>query len=501
MESLGDKKFIDLGIETVQKRLRGAHLQTILTNVVGRALAVSVVALLLLRIFNLLDAEKISQDVMAIVRITFLYFESFALLLFTLPFMAFFILSLSDGRAIILAARAFFSIDLFNNIKPPAPITISEIYGTVSENPLEVFLAMFSNLYSYRPEFEAERRATVLMIAFLFLILALIAFIFKSDMRSAATIFACIQFIVLYAQTNLLFARSLKFTPTRNFGELFSSDVVIIALLSYLFLEIALQTSYIDEILNPVQKRQSRVLKALDRLKAFQLGITRAREDVSAKEKEEDKSTPASMSRGTLSKKYSAAGANYFIQKTSDSLFSRPGGRQEKLTGRLQRYHKNLLYSDQRVDEKLVGASVVVSPFSTLLYVAISVIFRIVIMIGGLYVILNPDIILFVLRYPPTIYNSLEIREPEGIVLLLVPIVILILLLTTVIGKIQERFSETVEERVKTEEDFLEEEEEEQRGVIVEGELSPIEEDEAFYEELAEELEESTSRPMGMDTN
>jgi hypothetical protein len=109
-------------------------------------------------------------------------------------------------------------------------------------------------------------------------------------------------------------------------------------------------------------------------------------------------------------------------------------------------------------------------------------------MLAGLYAILNPDILLFVLRYPPPIYNSLEMLQPEGVVLLLIPIVVIILLLTSLIGYIQERFSKRFEEALDPmllDQEFLEEE---LPGITTEGELEPMTEEDIFYEQLEQEF-------------
>ncbi|MHA1224508.1 MAG: hypothetical protein ACTSP3_14875, partial [Candidatus Heimdallarchaeaceae archaeon] len=127
----------------------------------------------------------------------------------------------------------------------------------------------------------------------------------------------------------------------------------------------------------------------------------------------------------------------------------------------------------------------------TLVYVLVSVIFRVGIMILGLYAILNPDVLLFVLRYPPSIYNSLELLQPEGVVLLLIPIVVFILLLTSLIGFIQERFSSRFETELEPVLDELEYLKGEETGVIVEGEPEPISEEELFYRQLAQEFEDT----------
>ncbi|MHA1304839.1 MAG: hypothetical protein ACTSQE_09295 [Candidatus Heimdallarchaeaceae archaeon] len=500
MESLSETRLIDLGIRGVEKRLRGAQMQTVATHVIARSAAIGVVIWLFIQLWGNIDQSKIpSGHLMDTLTLIFLYFENFAILLFLLPILIIgFIFQLigggADSSAILLTSRAFFTVDIFNNVSPPSPMTSEELYGSTSTNPLSVFGSAFAYLWSNRIYFKEVNRATVLMLGFIILGLAVLAFIIRADMRTAAVAYVAVQFIVLYGQTELLFINQLSYTPTENIIELFTYDSVLIALASYLFLEIALQTSYISKIIDPTQSRQRRVLKALDRLKEFRLGITPTTLQEEKKEVEEGEKKDASRSitgaGSSLVKKYGATAVAFLAEKTKDSLFAKPGGRQAKLTSRLQRYHDGLVHSDPDVDQKLVGASVAVSPMMTILYVSISIIFRVVIMMLGLYVILNPDILLYIFRYPPSIYYSLEMLEPEGVVLLLAPIVVIILLLTELVGYIQEKFSARVE-RDRTEEELEEEiqyEEEERTGIVTEGPLGEITEEELFYKQLEEEF-------------
>ncbi len=504
MESLSETRMIDLGIKGVQRRLKGAKTQTIVTHVVARLASVGVIVWLFLQLWLLVDQSKLPTGYLnTSFTLLFLYFENVAVLLLLLPFLAISFLfqaigGASDGAVTLLTARAFFTVDIFNNIQPPAPLTYTELYGSSSLNPLSVMGSVFSYLYKSRFYFKAANRATILLLLFIVLGLTSFSFLIRADMRTASAAYASAQVIVLYGQAELLFINQLTYEPTRNFGQLFSYSAVLIALASYLFLEIALQTSYISKIINPTQSRQQRVVKALERLKEFRLGITSttmlsSSEQVSGEAKKEEKKEVSRTITGAgsqLVKKYGATAVAFLAEKAKDSLFARPGGQQAKLTGRLQRYHDGLVYSDPEVDQKLVGASIAVSPFMTLLYVAISIIFRIGIMLLGLYVILNPDILLFVFRYPPSTYHSLEMSQPESVVLLLAPIVIIILLLTELVGYIQRKVSSKLEEE-KTEEELEEEiqyEEEEKAGIVTEGPLGEITEEELFYRQLEEEF-------------
>ncbi len=356
----------------------------------------------------------------------------------------------------------------------------------------------FTNLGTLK----VANRASILILFVILFSVSVAAFLLRADMRSATAAFVCIQLVVYYGSVKLLFKPGFSFSPTRNFGELITNEVVLIALASYLFLEIALQISYMTKILNPAQSRQERVLRALDRLKEFRLGITSSRAMPVVGEAEEgaetddsgDKKSGSSITGASSSirRKFGLAGLTYFMEKASDSLFARPGGQKDKLTARLQRYHDGLIHSDPKVDDKLVGASIAITPFKTLMYVGISVIFRVGIMLGGLYAILNPDILLFFLRYPPSIYNSLEMLEPEGVVLLLIPLVIFILLFTSLLGFIQEKFSARVEEELEPILEDMEYLEDDRSRIITEEDVAPVSEEDLFYEQLSAEFDEDS---------
>jgi hypothetical protein len=501
MESLSDTRIIDLGIRGVQSRIRGARTQTLLTHLIGRLIAIGAIVWVGVELFSLIDFANPALfpegHMLDALSFLFLLIQLLALIIFIAPLMIFLAFDPGFAESILNGARAFIAGDLFNNIQPPVDMDTALLYGS---NPLDMF-SSFQYAFSMEVIFplKAIFRASILMFFIILLGISLAAFLFRADMRSAAAAFVSIQFIVYYGSVKHLFKSNFRFSPTKNLGELLTNDVVLIALSSYLFLEIALQISYISQILNPAQSRQQRVLRALDRLSEFRLGITgtttpspilAAAEADTEDEGEKQAGYSIGATGSSIARKFGVAGMTYFLEKASDSLFARPGGQQDKLTARLQRYHDGLVHSDPRVDEKLVGAAVTVKPLMTIVYVLTSVIFRVLIMLGGLYVILNPDVLLFILRYPPSVYNSLEMLQPEGVVLLLLPIVVFILLLTSLIGYIQERFSKRFEDAldpVLDDQEFLEEE---LPGITTEGELEPISEEDMFYEQLTEEFGE-----------
>lgn len=508
MESLGDTQFIDLGIRGVQRRIRSAKIQTTITNVIGRLVAIGVVVWVALQFADLIDFANVEKfpdgHLLDSLTLIFIFFENIALVLFSLPLMIFLAISPTDANAILLGARAFITVDLFNNVSPPGTMTASELYG-VGGSAIDALFSPFGYYFANLGPLKAANRASILVLFIILFSVAVIAFLLRADMRSATAAFVCIQFVVYYGSVKLLFTSGFSFSPTRNFGELITNKVVLIALASYLFLEIALQISYMTKILNPAQSRQQRVLRALDRLKDFRLGITGSKTtpmiideaedgDETSESGDEKSGSSITGSSSSIRRKFGLAGLTYFMEKASDSLFARPGGQRDKLTARLQRYHDGLVHSDPKVDDKLVGASISITPFKTLMHVGISIIFRVGIMLGGLYAILNPDILLYFLRYPPSIYNSLEMFEPEGVILLLIPLVIFILLFTSLIGFIQEKFSARVEEELEPIiEDIEYMVEDDRTGILTEEGVDPATEEDQFYEQLATEFDGDTT--------
>ncbi|MHA2254702.1 MAG: hypothetical protein ACXAAM_01350, partial [Candidatus Heimdallarchaeaceae archaeon] len=275
MESLADTRFIDLGIRGVQRRIRGTRYQTLVTHVVGRLVALGIAAWVVVQLYNLIDfgnLEKFPEGYLIdSLTFIFVFFEIIVIIFFSLPLMLLLLLQTSDGPSVMLALRAFISEDLFGGINPPGGISPSEFFGGEATNLFGPFVNLFNN-ETLQP-LNASNRASILMLAIILFGASILAFLMRAEMRSAASAFICIQFVVFYGSVQLLLeGSSFSFSPTNRIGALLSNQVVLIALASYLFLEVSLQISYISQILNPTQNRQQRVLRALDRLREFRLG-------------------------------------------------------------------------------------------------------------------------------------------------------------------------------------------------------------------------------------
>lgn len=225
-------------------------------------------------------------------------------------------------------------------------------------------------------------------------------------------------------------------------SDMLASNLFQLALISYLYFEFSLQTGYLYSLTTPTLSRQKRVSQQLAKLSEFRLGITKlgtegekataeakqTREDSIELDDARESTAMATKAGSTSSKKFNADALIFLLDSAQDSLFAKPGGEQERLTGRLQRYHDGLLAHDPKIDDKLGGsAGKAFNPFTVLVVVLLSMAFRVTLLILFAWGALNPDKLLEFIALPQTVTNSIEINEPEGILLVLIPLIFFIL--------------------------------------------------------------------------
>ncbi|MCY3413601.1 MAG: hypothetical protein INQ03_18305 [Candidatus Heimdallarchaeota archaeon] len=261
----------------------------------------------------------------------------------------------------------------------------------------------------------------------------------------------------------------LTLDPT-SYTTLLNSSLFQLALISYLYFEFSLQTGYIYSLTTPTLSRQKRVGSQLARLSQFRLGMTKlgtedekaSQEAIKERKKEEQgdegektSSALAAGSGSTAHKKFGADALIFLLDSAQDSMFAKPGGEQERLTGRLQRYHDGLLAHDKKLDDKLGGsAERAFKPIMILLIVLSSMAFRVVLLIGFAWLTLNSSIILSYIALPPSITNSIELTQPEGTLIILIPLIFFIIGISYAMARIQGVLIKSEELIIKQTEDI-----------------------------------------------
>lgn len=350
----------------------------------------------------------------------------------------------STSALYVFSIRLFILDFLFSGLSVPPMIDKTKLLQNMSA------FAPLAYLYDkpIRDQWVHPFLYALITLLFLGVFLSGVAFAFQNEVKLAGYAFGLGQTMFTVAYMNKLLI-PLSLDPT-TLTTLFNSNMFVLALVSYLYLEYSLQTGYVGNLLNPTVSRQKRVTKALERLQKFRLGVTTEK----GKEKEETneelhKTQKVIASSGsTLAKKYGATAIIYLLEQASDTLFAKEGGEQEKLTGRLQRYHDGLLRADPSLDAKLAGATQKYNPITILSFAAISLISRLVFVIFFTWFILNPSTFMAYVGMDASVSNSIEINQPEGILLVLTPIVFGLIALGWFIGKIQDLGKRSIEETI-----------------------------------------------------
>ncbi len=350
----------------------------------------------------------------------------------------------STGAVYVYTTRLYILDFVFKGLGVTPGVVKQDLLGNVS------FLAPIAYLYDkpVRDQWVHEFLYGLLTIFLLATILSGIAFAFQNEVKLAGYAFGLGQVIIAFGYMNDLLV-TLTMDPT-TLGSLFGSSMFTLALISYLYFEYALQTGYVGNLLSPTVGRQKRVTRSLERLERFRLGLTTEKGETRKTSKEElHKTQKAVASSGsTLAKKFGATALVYMLEQAQDSLFAKPGGEREKLTGRLQRYHDGILRGDPELDAKLAGATHKINPVAILLFAGGSMLLRLGFVIFFTWFILNPTTFLDYVRMSPSVSRSIEVTQPEGILLVLTPIVVAIIALGILIGRIQEIGTKGFEERI-----------------------------------------------------
>ncbi|MHA2253271.1 MAG: hypothetical protein ACXAD7_23110 [Candidatus Kariarchaeaceae archaeon] len=421
-----------------------------------RILALGFLFLLISRVYGILNDEVTEIDNLYILLdIIILFF--FVIILALLTLVAFIVVPLGNSvdptgnvaAHYFFVARAFIIKNIFGSVDLIEGFDKEIFFGT-GQDPLAPMAYLLNK--PQRILYNTQTMYGMILFCFALMLITGIGFIRRSSVSLAGATLVLSQFVIgLAYMKNLTVDLSLE---TDTISDMLGSKLFQLALISYLYFEFSLQTGYLYSLASPALSRQQRVGKQLSKLSEFRLGITKLgteeqkeqaeakKERIEDKEDEVDDRTSTALATGagsTSEKKFNADALIFLLDSAQDSLFAKPGGDQERLTGRLQRYHDGLLAHDPKIDEKLGGsAGKSFNPFMVLVVVISSMAFRIALLIGFSWIALNPSKLLDFIALPETITNSIEINEPEGILLVLIPLIFFILGASFLVAKAQD---------------------------------------------------------------
>ena len=232
--------------------------------------------------------------------------------------------------------------------------------------------------------------------------------------------------------------------PIDDIFLFFANPVILMAILSYIYLEISFQINYAYTVSKPSLERKDRLEAQLTILQSESHFII-ANVDKIKEEAKKRKQELEIEEKTTISKFFSKTGEGFSYVK--EMIEKRKLEEEEKKlitaaskTRRLGRYIQNLFQEDQESRDTLTARTSAPKSQSLLLSTLLNFLFRVSLLILLSFIIIHPKWFLKdVFNMPPAITESVAIYSPEVIVILLVPLILLFPMISKLVSTIKHR--------------------------------------------------------------
>ncbi|MCK4848704.1 MAG: hypothetical protein KAT16_06765 [Candidatus Heimdallarchaeota archaeon] len=286
-------------------------------------------------------------------------------------------------------------------------------HSTITIDPLNI-ITDFSTFFG----------ATAILILIPIAFLSGIGFLREGDTKLAIYSFLGFQLILIIAifTQHILITMEIK---TNTLLSMITSPIFTLGFLLYLLLEVAFQTSYTLNIIEPMTEREKRIQEHLKRIRTF------------VPTSEEGESSTDHSVQSVQSKKFGLLAASYLREMVERRVFRRGETvRDAKTMMRLQSYLSNLTQSDPRAEAKLAAQTAQPDVSSLLKYFVPAMLFRVVAVILLSYFIMSPEGILnfFMGASFPALLHSLELSQPEFQTIALFNIALLFILIGAILN-------------------------------------------------------------------
>ncbi len=282
-------------------------------------------------------------------------------------------------------------------------------------NLREVWTSFGSNLTSV---LGALWNNTFLFLYFLFAGIGIALFLqslFRMDHKYVGGAFLSIQAIVILAAFKVLIVPDLNPFPT-DFVVFLSQMAQLLALVSFAYLEVSYQMIYSYSVGKPVEDREETLKKQL-------LALRQATRKQDAIERG-DKVSSTGIGRSTSATAFSflREAIERKVVGTKDALENLDAVSDVR---RLQIYVDDLLQSDPKARDELTAKAAAPSSSYVIGSTIIGSIIRFLSVIVIAFLLMSPTMVTTFLDLPIGIWNSMEILQPEMIMLLFLPVVLL----------------------------------------------------------------------------
>jgi hypothetical protein len=255
----------------------------------------------------------------------------------------------------------------------------------------------------------------------------------RMDHKFVGGAFVSIQLILVVAAFRAVSAVPNYAQFPSDFFYYLGSNVQLLALVSFAYLEISYQMIYSYSVGKPVEEREETLKKQL-------LALRMATRKQDAIERGEKVSSTA-MSRSSGATVFS------FLRETIERKVVGSREALENLDAvadvrRLQNFVDELLANDPAARNELTAQAAAPSQGYVIRSTILGSLFRFGSIIAISFLLMNPSVFVALLSLPPGISNSVELLQPEFILLFLVPVILLFPFSTMLIGSLVAREGE-----------------------------------------------------------
>ncbi len=320
--------------------------------------------------------------------------------------------------------------------------------GSVSENSF--IYDPFGWLGSNALQFLDVMINVFILLIFIFVAFTSIGFIMRSNVNYALISFFLYQFGFTLA---LLNGKTISlYLDLTDIFTMVGSNLFQLALVSYLYVEFALQTNYIYSIIDPNVERRRSTRAMLQRLQEFT--------PKTQQKKTKEKGAEAIAGNTVLFRKYGYAAMTFLMDAIEKRKYRPEELTMQHVTSRLKSFYTRVKEANPLLEERLAATSIKLNPLTIILYALFSITVRFVVMIFLVWVLMNPYFVLKVLNAPTSLTNSLEIYpdprltleqgklQPEAVLTVLVPFIFIMFLMGEGLAYVQRKLFGRVSEKV-----------------------------------------------------
>ncbi|TFG14918.1 MAG: hypothetical protein EU531_08775 [Promethearchaeota archaeon] len=237
---------------------------------------------------------------------------------------------------------------------------------------------------------------------------------------------------------------SLSQIPIDNLFLFLASPTISLAIISYIYLEIAFQINYTDTVTKPSLQRSVRLEVQLSILKSESQYVTANVEKIK-EEAQKRREQLKIEEKPTISKFFSKTGESFSYVK--EMIERKKLEEEEKKlvtaaskTRRLGRYVERLFREDPEAQDTLTARNSAPKQQSLVLSTLTNFIFRVTLLVIVSFIIIHPKWFLeTAFDMPPAIVESVVMFSPEVIIILLLPIMLIFPVIAKIISYIKHR--------------------------------------------------------------